>query len=347
MGLWMVRAGKRGEREDFALDKNCVLIGWDAFPDLKSLRSREAVGEAYRKAYPDVGARRMASHIGQLFRFAHEMKRGEVVALPLKRQRQVAFGVISGDYEFHPEHPPGARHVRPVDWKIKDFPRDQLDRKFLNSLQSLLSVCQVGDEHDEQAVRRIMGGESVTALTPTAGDQTDVPPPQPSESNESEDADVEQQAEQQIVDYLARKFAGHKMAEIVDAILRAQGYVTEVSPPGPDGGVDIIAGRGPLGFDRPRLVAQVKGGGGAQDVKVLRELKGVMQDFNAEQGLFVSWGDFKRSVHAESRRNFFNIRLWNADDILKGIQSHYDQFPDELKAELPLKRVWTLVPDVS
>ena len=29
MALWMVRAGKYGERENFALEKDVVCIGWD------------------------------------------------------------------------------------------------------------------------------------------------------------------------------------------------------------------------------------------------------------------------------------------------------------------------------
>ena len=33
---------------------------------------------------------------------------------------------------------------------------------------------------------------------------------------------------------------------------------TKLSPPGPDGGIDIFAGRGPFGLDAPRLCVQVK-----------------------------------------------------------------------------------------
>ena len=59
-----------------------------------------------------------------------------------------------------------------------------------------------------------------------------------------------------------------------------------VSPPGADGGVDILAGKGPLGFDPPRLVVQVKSQDAPVDVGVLRELQGVMHQFNADQA---SW----------------------------------------------------------
>ena len=55
-------------------------------------------------------------------------------------------------------------------------------------------------------------------------------------------------------------FPDHKkFAELVDAVLAADGYVTFRSPPGTDAGVDILGRRGPLGFDSPKqLCVQVK-----------------------------------------------------------------------------------------
>ncbi|MBC8106986.1 MAG: restriction endonuclease [Anaerolineae bacterium] len=96
-------------------------------------------------------------------------------------------------------------------------------------------------------------------------------------------------------------------------------------------------------FDPPRLCVQVKSGSGQQDVKVLRELNGVMQEFGAEQGLFIAWGGFKRTVLADARRTFFNIRLWDSEDLVDAVLRHSDQFSEDIKADLPLKRIWTLV----
>lgn len=98
-----------------------------------------------------------------------------------------------------------------------------------------------------------------------------------------------------------------------------------------------------MGFDRPRLCVQVKSSDQQQDVGVLRELKGVMRDFQAEQGLLVAWGGFKRSVFTEARRAFFEIRLWDADALVKAVLENYDRLSERVRAELPLKRIWTLV----
>lgn len=83
------------------------------------------------------------------------------------------------------------------------------------------------------------------------------------------------------------------------------------------------------------------------DVYVLRALQGAMNTFGAEHGLLVSWGGFTRAAIEESRRSFFNVRLWNSDDLLEAIYKNYDQLPADLKAELPLKKIWSLVTEVD
>jgi len=88
---------------------------------------------------------------------------------------------------------------------------------------------------------------------------------------------------------------------------------------------------------------QVKSGNDPVDVKVLRELQGVMKNFGAESGLLVSWGGFKPTVISEGRRLFFEIRLWDSGNLIEAVLNHYDELPAELQAELPLKRVWALV----
>jgi restriction system protein len=129
----------------------------------------------------------------------------------------------------------------------------------------------------------------------------------------------------------------------VEAILKAQGYITKNSEPGKDGGVDILAGSGPLGFNDPRICTQVKSSSLPLDIRILRELQGVMQRVNAKQGLLVAWGGFTKDAIQEARNVFFSIRLWDQGDLIDEVLTHYEQFSDELKAELPLKRIWTLV----
>lgn len=123
-------------------------------------------------------------------------------------------------------------------------------------------------------------------------------------------------------------------------------YITYRSPAGPDKGIDILAAPEPFGFGKPRLCVQVKSSDTPIDRPTLDQLLGSMQNFNAEQGLLVSWAGFKSSVDKEIPSQFFRIRLWDQSSIINELLSVYDKLNEDLKAELPLKRIWTLnIPD--
>jgi restriction system protein len=79
------------------------------------------------------------------------------------------------------------------------------------------------------------------------------------------------------------------------------------------------------------------------DVTILRELQGVMKNFGAQHGLLVSWGGFKSSVIAEAKRLFFEIRLWDAGDLVDALIENYEKLSEDIQAELPLKQTWILV----
>lgn len=155
--------------------------------------------------------------------------------------------------------------------------------------------------------------------------------------------DLEQQGRDQIRTLIGTRFKHHGLERLVTALLIAQGYRTKIAPIGADGGVDVVAGRGPMGFDSPRLCVQVKSATVPVDVKTIRELKGVLNTFGAEHGLLVSWGGFTSKALAEARKLFFGIRLWDSDDRIDNVLEAYEDFPADIRAELPLKRIWVVL----
>jgi restriction system protein len=56
----------------------------------------------------------------------------------------------------------------------------------------------------------------------------------------------------------------------------------------------------------------------------------------------VSWSGFKQSIERERAQQFFRVRLWNREDILAAVYEHYHQLPPAIRAEIPLKQIWTL-----
>jgi restriction system protein len=129
--------------------------------------------------------------------------------------------------------------------------------------------------------------------------------------------DLARTARDEILNFIQIEFKGHGLARLVAAVLRAQGYKTKVMPPGHDGGVDILAGSGPHGFDQPRLCVQVKSGGGTEGQKTFNELRGVMSKYVCEQGLLVSWGGFSKPLNQDARNDFFKVRLCDQGDVVE------------------------------
>lgn len=339
MAIWLVRAGGSGERENYALENNCVVIGWRQIPDLNDITSKEELADIIRAKYSDASKGKVSNWRGQIWAFSKRINIGDLVILPLKTRSAIAIGKVVGEYRCN-----DGEHQRPVEWLDVDLPRSRFDQDILYSLGAFLTVCQIKRNNAEERIKAVLAGGSSTIISSGLGieqssDSDDI------DEDETSIPDIEQISRDQIRNYISQKFRGHEFSRLIAEILKAQGFQVKESPPGADGGIDIIAGRGTMGFDSPRLAVQVKSSDSALDVTVLRELQGVMRNFGADQGLIVSWGGYKNTTLKEATKIYFEVRLWDSDDVVKFVQEHYDGLSDTIQAELPLKRIWTLVPD--
>ena len=335
MAIWVARAGKNGERENLALEQGRAFIGWGELGDLSQFATPEDIQKHLEAIHPDWKFRRVRNHVGQIVNFQKSLQVNDLFALPLKARPAIAFGEIMGDYEYIADNPEDARHSRRIAWIGDPIPRSRFDQDILDSFGSALTVFRVQRNNAEQRVKAIIDGKRQPGSRVAT------------ETEESEVLDLEQVARDQISDFIGRTFKGHDMERLVAEVLRAQGFHVRVNKAkGADGGADILAGRGPMGFDEPRLCVQVKSTESAIGSQNYNELKGVMQKFGAKHGLFVSWGGFNKEVEKDSRRDFFNIRLWTAEDLVRELQSVYEKLPKELQAELPMCQVWALTEEI-
>lgn len=340
MTVWMVRAGRDGLREDAALNGGFSFIGFHEVGDISQIATKEELRELFASE-TDRGENTIAHFTNQVWTFAKRIQPGDVIALPLKRSPEIALGVVEGDYEYDPTANEQMRHRRRVRWERPDAPRAAFGQDLLYSLGAFMTVCQIQRNDAEKRIRAIMAGSS----DPGAGEilATSSSNDIDASSDDAEAVDLERYGRDRIASLIARRFAGHRLTELVNAILQAEGFHTYVSPPGPDGGVDILAGSGPMGFDEPRLCVQVKTGEG--DAPMLRDLQGTMHNVGASQGLFVAWAGFKRTVREEERRTFFGVRLWDSDDVIDRLTRVYDTLPAHIRDEIPLTQIWTVVED--
>jgi restriction system protein len=335
---WLVRAGRHGERESMAVEQSLALVGWEELDDLSKVATRDQLVDVLRSTYPDAGSGRIANWTGQLWAFLHRVQPGDLAVLPFKHRPMIAIGRVTGPYAFRADLPVDARHVRPVQWLRTDIPRTAVGQDLLYSLGAFLTVCEL---------RRNQAAQRLAALADTGRDpgQSAAVGAEPAELVDIEEAattriDFARLAQDGISAFIAERFSGHGLARLVEAVFQARGMTTFRSPEGPDAGIDVLAGAGPLGMDAPRVCVQVKTG--SVDVRIVRELQGVLGRLGADQGLVVAWAGLTKSAEAELRQQFFQVRVWTADDLIRELTSVYDRLPDDLQAELPLKRVWTL-----
>ncbi|MCU1295637.1 MAG: hypothetical protein JWP08_4487 [Bryobacterales bacterium] len=149
---WLVRAGRRGEQEQIALDTGQAAVGWPSVGDLSNCRSRDDVLEVLVESTPEASDRTLANHASQLWAFVAKMQIGDLVVLPLKRERVVAIGKITGGYRYAIANGPDARHSRPVTWVCTDLPRSAIRADLLSSLGAYTTVCEI---RRNGAVRRL------------------------------------------------------------------------------------------------------------------------------------------------------------------------------------------------
>lgn len=79
---WLIRAGRRGEREEFALEIGVSGGGWDGLPDLTAVRSRRALEATLRELSPDWSNHTIGAYVAQLWMLRNHVGVGDLVVMP-------------------------------------------------------------------------------------------------------------------------------------------------------------------------------------------------------------------------------------------------------------------------
>lgn len=336
---WVIRSGRHGERDSWALQAGCSGGGWWEVPDLTPHTTREQVAKVVAQTFTGSSDGKLANFSGQLWALRGRIQPGDLLVMPLKTTKQIALGRVTGGYEYRAgEDDANRRHVVPVDWKRLDLPRNAVKQDLLFSLGSAMSIFSPSKNSAVVRLEHLLEhgtdpGQVSVRPGPQVDDTEDVDEPELT-------TDIEEVAYDQITSRISEDFAGHGLATLVTALLEAGGMVCTQSPPGPDGGIDIIAGRGLLGLDDPILV-QVKSGGQVGS-PVVSQLHGVMATYGAKQGLLVAWGGLSKQAQDALKTSQLRVRVWQASEVVDAVLANYERLSDDLRSQLPLKRVWML-----
>ena len=56
-------------------------------------------------------------------------------------------------------------------------------------------------------------------------------------------------------------------------------------------------------------------------------------------------GGIHEPSELDAKKDFFTIRLWDQGDVVDAVLQNDERLDDEIKADLPLKRIWVIVND--
>ena len=341
MSVWVVRAGRVGEFEDLVLREGIVAIDFDFRRSIEDFAVRNDLLDHLRSEprYRDSSNRKVAKPASQLWRFANEIHDGDMVVLPRKSPRVVAVGRVHGGYSYRPGQKDAPPHTRSVKWLVNDISRDSFDQDIRYSLGGLATVYKIratdAESRIEQAVEVFgAGGPATEVVADEAFLIAD---------DDSPAVDLEEQIQDRIVQRIRQEFSGTRLEYLLKSILQAHGYHAVQTQAGPDGGIDVVAGMGDMGFGEPRLCVQVKSGKAPVGLPEYNRLQGNIHNFGAQHGLLVSLSDITSIVRKQNEISFFQIRLWGPDELVRRLLETYDSLPADIRADIPLQSRRVLV----
>jgi restriction system protein len=155
---------------------------------------------------------------------------------------------------------------------------------------------------------------------------------------------AEEQAWSEIETHI-RTMVPFDFQDLVADLLKALGYhIAWVSPPGKDGGVDIIAHTDPLGTQSPRIKVQVKRVAQKIDLQTLNSFLAIIDADDV--GLYVSTGGFTRDAEETARRQTGRkITLIDLERLVDLWIEAYPKLGEKARRRLPLSPIYFLTPD--
>lgn len=327
MNTWRIAAGRKGRFISDFLEGGFVSIGWKPLGDLTSFASREAMLDRARQVYATWTERKLQVAVNQAWRFVHGIAVGDRVASYDPSERIYNLGVVAGQAIFKEADEEEFEVKRSVKW-TSTISRDSLSLPSRNSLGAIQTLILV----PTAAAAELYGEQSVSLpssdpVDPISGLVEEADPY----------AELFEKAVQRVQD-LILDLDPYEMQDLVAALLRALGYRTLVSPAGADRGKDIIASRDGFGFERPRIVVEVKHRKDKISAPEIRAFIGGRH--SDDRGLYVSTGGFSQEARYEAERANTVTHLMDLDGLARAVIEQYEGFDEAGKALVPLRKLY-------
>lgn len=320
---WMIRAGDDNELIPVWKENGIASIGWPQIGNPKEFHTKDQMNVKADTVFIDEKPKSRNSWVNQVWRFSREIRKGDRVITYSKEKREYIIGTVTEPHFYdltigNPDYPNTIR----VNWELTTVERDLLSQAVKNSLGSVLTVFRVDQWGDE--IERLLENPFID---PTEGD-----------TDEEEDEIIEDLVSKALVmiEDKVDKLDPWQMQDLVGGLLQAMEYNVQISPKGPDGGVDVLAFKDAFGFEKPIIKVQVKHRKSSASAPEVQQLLGANPiDANC---LFVSTGGF--TSHAEAVAKHNSVRLVDLEELVSLVVKWYENIPNDKRALLPLRKFY-------
>ncbi len=326
--FWMVRSDG-GLYLDHFLTQGTVEIGWGVGP-INQIDTGDDIRKRCAAAYPGD-----SNGWHQIRRFVQQAAIGDSVVTYDGKSRIYHIGVIRSDAS-HIADVYGigkfSGYSRKVDWNQK-VSRDLLSADARNRLGGQLTCFGLPASTAQELNQLCYQGSQTDELLPDSS---------------NEDVEYILDTGDVLKDYIAKsdefvedaiaKLGPYQLQDLVAGILRAMGFHTKVSPPGPDGGVDIQASPDGLGLSDPRIFVQVKHKKGAVGAPDVHSFLGGRS--SNDRCLYVSTGGFTKDANSVAMHVQIPLTLIGMTELRGLLINHYESLDPETRALVPLKKVY-------
>jgi restriction system protein len=323
--VWHFRPPRGGDFGRLLIDEGLVCAEFGVREDLSEHMDPGQVLDAVEMANPNEKPSRIRTMSTQLNALVNVMQRGDLVLASLPGGDTIGIGMIDPDLREDPE----GRPARSVRWLRDPVPRSAFLPDLLTVTGTLVNITEVTRPGIIDRVRGLIR------------DGRDPGPSGPEGTVPATLNALLAREHERIKDRIGAVFTGHAMADLVGELLRLEGLTVSVGAPGPDGGVDLIAGGGSMGIAPPRIVGQVKSGLQVTGDEALQGLIGNLHGAGGDTALLVSWSGVTRQARGRAYAMGFRVQIWDGDEVVRRFLTGYDRLPDRIRDAVRLNPVNT------
>lgn len=309
MSVFVIRA-EFGQFTDVFREHGYVGIGW--LQTSLPAYTKENIEEAYRKNFPDNPEGNVRINVGQINRFIHDIKDGDIILCPY-RDNQLLAGKIKGQFYFKEDNTSKYPYRWDVEWFKDTINRHEFSIPLQNSLRSSLTFFQIKQEGE---VYEALG------LKPKLHPKAE----QPKEFDTDEFY--------KIIKARIKELDAYQFEELSSYILQSLGFTaTQKTGKVGDGGIDFEGVLEVNNVAQIQLQVQVKQyESGIIGEKEIRNFRGALKrDF---QGTFITLSDFnKKARESANDENKVTINLINGKQFIDLYIEQYDKVRELMLAD--------------